>query len=148
MRRVALLDVNVLVALFDSEHVHHELAHDWFADHRADGWATCPVTENGFIRVLANPAYGHEALRSERLSAALRKFRGSGHHTFWADSVSLTDERVFRLALAPGHRQLTDVYLVGLATTMKGCLATFDRTIPVKAVVGATAASLQIIEAG
>ena len=148
MSRVALLDVNVLVALFDSEHVHHELAHDWFADRRADGWATCPVTENGFIRVLANPAYGHDALRPERLSAALRKFRGSGHHAFWTDSVSLSDERVFRLALTPGHRQLTDVYLLGLATKRKGCLATFDRTIPLKAVAGATAASLEIIEPG
>ena len=87
-------------------------------------------------------------MRSERLSAALRKFRGSGHHTFWADSLSLTDERIFRLALAPGHRQLTDLYLVGLAAKMKGCLATFDRTIPLKAVVGATAANLQVIEAG
>ena len=57
-RRPALLDVNVLVALFDPDHVHHDLAHDWFADHRSRGWATCPITENGVIRVLANPAYG------------------------------------------------------------------------------------------
>ena len=64
MSRVALLDVNVLVALFDSSHVHHEVAHDWFADHRAQGWATCPHTENGFVRVLANPAYGLERLRA------------------------------------------------------------------------------------
>src|SRR5262245_52326892 len=128
MNRVALLDVNVLVALFDSEHVHHELAHDWFADHRANGWATCPVTENGFLRVLSNPAYGHDMLRPERLLRGLRTFHASGHHVFWPDSVSLTDERLFHLAQASGHRQLTDVYLLGLATRMKGCLATFDRS--------------------
>ena len=145
MSRVALLDVNVLVALFDSDHVHHDLAHDWFADHRALGWATCPMTENGFFRVLTNPAYGHDALRPDVLMKALRKFRASGHHHFWPDSVSLADESLFNLAHAPSHRQLTDAYLLGLATKMKGHLATFDRTIPVKAVVGATAASLHVI---
>ena len=66
---------------------------------------------------------------------------------FWPDSVSLTDEGMFHLALASGHRQVTDVYLLGLATKMKGCLATFDRSIPVKAVVGASRARLEIIEA-
>ncbi|HEY7215024.1 MAG TPA: hypothetical protein VIC28_10365 [Thermoanaerobaculia bacterium] len=54
---VALLDVNVLVALFDPDHVHHEAAHTWFAAHRGAGWATCPLTENGLIRILSNPAY-------------------------------------------------------------------------------------------
>lgn len=145
MNRVALLDVNVLVALFDSEHVHHDLAHDWFADRRALGWATCPITENGFFRVLTNPAYGHDALRPDVLLKALCKFRASDHHHFWPDSVSLADEGLFTLAQAPNHRQLTDVYLLALATKMKGCLATFDRTIPAKAVVGATAASLLVI---
>ena len=58
MSQVALLDVNLLVALFDPDHIHHDLAHDWFEDHHRSGWATCPVTENGFVRVLANPAYG------------------------------------------------------------------------------------------
>jgi len=145
MGPVALLDVNVLVALFHSEHVHHELAHDWFADNRANGWATCPITENGFLRVVSNPTYGHD-MRPEHLLRGLRTFRASGHHVFWPDPVSLTDERIFHLALASGHRQLTDVYLLGLATKMKGCLATFDRSIPVKAVVGASPARLQIIE--
>lgn len=147
MSRVALLDVNVLVALFDADHVHHELAHDWFADQRAHGWATCPITENGFFRVLTNPAYGHDALRPDVLMKGLRTFRASGHHVFWPDAVSLVDEGLFNLAFAPGHRQLTDAYLLGLATRMKGQLATFDRTIPVKAVIGATPESLQIISA-
>ena len=67
MSRVALLDVNVLVALFEPEHIHHETAHDWFADESSHGWATCPVTENGFVRVLANPARGASTVRAAEL---------------------------------------------------------------------------------
>jgi uncharacterized protein len=145
MSRVALLDVNVLVALFDPDHVHHELAHDWFADYRQQGWATCPITENGLVRVLSNPTYAGSPLRPAAVASALAQFRASGEHMFWPATLSLTDERVFDLSVASGHSQLTDVYLLGLAKTMSGCLATFDRTIPVKAVLGATAAELQVI---
>ena len=148
MSRVALLDVNVLVALFDPDHVHHELAHDWFADHRQHGWATCPITENGLVRVLSNPAYAGSTLRPASVASALARFRASGDHAFWPATLSLTDERVFDLSVASGHTKLTDVYLLGLATTMSGCLATFDRTIPVKAVRDATLAELQVIGPG
>jgi hypothetical protein len=143
--RVALLDVNVLVALFDPDHIHHDLAHDWFADHRASGWATCPVTENGFVRVLAHPAYGSAVSRPADLVERLRRFCRSGHHQFWPDSVSLADETLFDAALVGGHRQITDVYLLGLAQRKDGCLATFDRTIPVNAVRGGGAALLAVI---
>ncbi len=94
MGRVALLDVNVLVALLYAEHVHHELAHDWFADHRADGWATCPVTENGFVRVVAELAQGDAALRPHAIIEHLRRFCADEHHHFWPDAVSLTDPAV------------------------------------------------------
>jgi toxin-antitoxin system PIN domain toxin len=144
--RVALLDVNLLVALFDPDHVHHELAHDWFADHH-DGWATCPVTENGFVRVVSHPDYGAASARAPELISRLRQFTQSEHHTFWTASVSLRDEKIFKASHIRGHRQLTDVYLLGLAVAMKGCLATFDRTIPRSAVEGATRDSLQIVSA-
>jgi predicted nucleic acid-binding protein len=62
--RIALLDINVLVALFDADHVHHDFAHDWFTDHHERGWATCPITENGFIRVVSNPKYQPDAVRT------------------------------------------------------------------------------------
>ena len=145
LRRVALLDVNVLVALFDAGHIHHEVAHDWFTDQRAHGWATCPVTENGFIRVASNPARGLEGFRPEAAAARLRKFAGSGHHTYWPEAVSLTDTALFNLPAMAGHGQVTDVYLLGLAVKMKGCLATFDRGIPIEAVKGATTQALQVI---
>jgi hypothetical protein len=143
--RVALLDVNVLVALFDPDHVHHETAHDWFAEHRAAGWATCPLTENGFIRVVTNVRFRADAPRPATVIARLRQFCASGHHRFWTEAVSFRDERRFNLSFARGHAQLTDVYLLGLAAEAGGCLATFDRTIPLGAVVGATRETLSVI---
>jgi toxin-antitoxin system PIN domain toxin len=141
----ALLDVNVLVALFDPDHVHHELAHDWFADNGRAAWATCPLTENGFVRVLSHPGYAGTVSRATDLVTRLRRFCGSGGHEFWPDAVSLRDETAFDASLIAGHRQITDVYLLGLAHSHGGRLATFDRTIPWRAVKGATAASLAIV---
>jgi toxin-antitoxin system PIN domain toxin len=144
--RVALLDVNVLVALFDPDHYHHELAHDWFAEYGAAGWATSPITEAGFVRVVSNPKYGSDPTRPTAALDLLRRFcRGAGHH-FWEDRVSLRDESLFALEVAGGHRQLTDVYLLGLARRMEGTLVTFDRTIPLAAVKGAVRANLSVIE--
>jgi toxin-antitoxin system PIN domain toxin len=144
----ALLDVNVLVALFDPDHVHHETAHDWFEDHRQFGWATCGVTENGFVRVLARVVDDATVTRPAELVDRLRAFQKSGGHRFWSDTVSLVDARLFNPAMIRGHRQVTDIYLLGLAKARGGCLATFDRTIPVDAVVGATTETLQIIAPG
>ncbi len=145
MRRPALLDVNVLVALADPDHIHHDVAHDWFADHRRNGWATCPLTENGFVRVLSHPKARETAERPEFLLDLLQRFRASGHHTFWPDTVSFADESIFKRAFIGGHKQLTDIYLLGLATKMGGTLATFDRSIPLGAVVGATKIALAVI---
>lgn len=141
-----LLDVNVLVALCDADHVHHDLAHDWFADEGSSAWATCAVTENGFLRVLTNPAYHSVGLRPATVVPLLRRLCAARGHRFWEDAVSLRDEKVFDLSYVRGHRQLTDVYLLGLAARKGGSLATFDRAIPVKAVVGAARGALQVIE--
>jgi toxin-antitoxin system PIN domain toxin len=132
----ALLDVNVLVALFDPHHVQHDAAHDWFAANRDFGWATCPITEAGFVRVVSSAAYGAHAERAASAVERLRAFSASGGHQFWRDAISLQDD-LFDLARA-GSRQLTDVYLLGLAVNRKGRLATFDRSLPLGAVRGAT----------
>jgi toxin-antitoxin system PIN domain toxin len=145
--RVALLDVNFLVALFDADHVHHEIAHDWFADNRTAGWATCPLTENGLVRVLANPKYGSTVSAVPAIVERLEKFRASGHHRFWPDTVSLTEAELFNPALVRGHRQLSDVYLLGLARKNGGRLVTFDRTISTAAVSDASLSDLQIVGA-
>ncbi|HKZ30738.1 MAG TPA: TA system VapC family ribonuclease toxin, partial [Vicinamibacteria bacterium] len=113
MSQPALLDVNLLIALFDPDHVHHEAAHAWFGTHRSSGWATCPLTENGVVRILSNPAYSPSAERPAEVARRLASFRNSGDHVFWPDDVSLCDSRVFDLSV--GHRHLTDVYLLALA---------------------------------
>lgn len=145
MNRTALLDVNVLVALFDPDHVHHEVAHDWFTDRGRRGWATCPLTEAGFIRVLSNASYGAAIARPADLAERLGRFCRSGGHEFWPDEVSLLDGSLFDLPRLGGHRQVTAVYLLGLAHKRGGRLATFDRTIPVAAVKRATAGTLEVI---
>lgn len=143
--RVSLLDVNVLVALFFPDHIHHDLAHDWFADHRHEGWATCPLTENGLIRVACQQPSDESLLRPVDVVTHLSRFCRDKLHRAWTDSVSLTDATLFAPQFIGGHRQVTDVYLLGLAKKMGGRLATFDRSIPVKAVRGGTAELLHVI---
>ncbi len=144
--RVSLLDVNVLVALFFPDHVHHDLAHDWFADHRHEGWATCPLTENGLIRVACQQPSDEALVRPAGVIANLERFCRDKLHRAWTDSVALTDATLFAPQFISGHRQVTDIYLLGLAKKRGGRLATFDRTIPVKAVRGGTAELLHVIE--
>ena len=147
MSGVALLDVNVLVALFDPDHVHHEPAHRWFAEQRGTGWATCPLTENGLLRVLTHPAYTQAAAPQADILERLRVFCGSGGHAFWTDDVSLRDVELFQAGAPPSHRQVTDVYLLGLAVKRGGLLATFDRAIPLAKVRGGAAETLALIPA-
>ena len=144
---VALLDVNVLVALFDPDHVHHQPAHEWFAANREGGWATCPLTENGFVRVLSNPAYSGRGTTVQDAAARLAVFCASGDHQFWPDTLTLREEGSFAFERVRGHRQITDAYLLALAAEQGGRLATFDQRIGLEAVVSATAANLACIGA-
>lgn len=142
---IGLLDVNTLVALFDPEHVHHAVAHDWFAEHRVLGWSTCPLSENGLIRVISHPKYPGRRTSVEDAVERLMRFRDSGDHTFWADSLSLCDPDRVRLRHLRGHRQVTDAYLLALAVANGGRLVTFDRAILAKAVTGASSHNLEIL---
>ena len=146
MSRVALLDINVLLALFDPDHVHHDVAHDWFTDNRSFGWATCPLTENGFLRTAGSIARS-EFVGVPPLVEHLRTFRTSGHHHFWPDDLSLADDRIFHVSFVRGHQQLTDVYLLGLAVKRRGRLVTFDQRIPLEAVKGARRDMLEALSA-
>jgi toxin-antitoxin system PIN domain toxin len=140
-----LLDVNVLVALFDPAHLNHEDAHRWFAHHRKNGWATCPITVNGCVRVLSNPTYPSVDATPAEVISRLRSLCSATDHNFWEDSVSLADESLFRPRLIAGHQKITDAYLLGLAVRHQGTLATFDRSIPMKAVIGADASHLALL---
>jgi len=139
-----LLDVNVLIALFDANHLHHETAHHWFGDHSRNGWATCPITENGFLRVISNPAYPGSHTTLADAVQRLRIFRKSGGHTFWTDSVSFCDG-IFDPTHVRGHRQQTDIYLLGLAASRGGRLVTFDRGIALEAIHDASQSHLEVI---
>ena len=147
MTRVALLDVNVLVALFDPDHVHHEAAHRWFGENRESGWATCPITENGLVRILSNPAYMASPETRGAIVRRLGGFCASGGHVFWPDEISFRDPGLFRWNAPVAHQNLTDVYLLGLARSRAGRLATFDRRIPIAAVIDADRGTLELIPA-
>jgi toxin-antitoxin system PIN domain toxin len=134
----ALLDVNCLLALLDEDHVHHPRAYSWWLAHRELGWATCPITENGFARISSQSAYpGHRPLR-----VAFEQLRRqtTSDHEFWPDDISITDPELFDHSRILGPNQITDVYLLGLAVKRGGRLVTFDAGVPVAAVKGATKA--------
>jgi toxin-antitoxin system PIN domain toxin len=145
MKRVALLDVNVLVALFQPEHVHHDLAHDWFADHRQDGWATCPVTEAGLVKLLANPRFHSGGVGVAAVVERLRRLQSDRAHEWWEANISLTDPKLFELTAIQGHRQVNDVYLAGLAQSRGGKLVTFDRAVLWRAVSGAKPSLVEVL---
>ena len=129
-----LLDVNVLLALCDAGHVHHEAAHRWFAKNSSSGWATCPLTENAFIRIAGQPSYPNSPGSPHAAAMILREFCLDLGHVFWPDSLSLLDSHIFNLQKMVAPNQGTDIYLLGLAVARKGKLATFDRRIPAAAV--------------
>jgi len=137
----SLLDVNVLIALLDADHSLHAPAMAWFAEHARQGWASCPITQNGCLRIMSHPGYPNAPpVRTvlDRLSAAT----ATELHEFWADDVSVLDDRLFDPARILGPRQITDLYLLALATRRGGRLVTFDAAIPLRAVHGATARHL------
>jgi uncharacterized protein len=138
------LDVNVLIALLDSDHASHDSAIDWFAKHAREGWASCPITQNGCIRIMSNPAYPNPLpVQSviEHLAEACRE----DIHEFWPDEVSLLDSQVVDSTRIHGARQLTDIYLLALAVRHEGRLVTFDTGIPLTAVRKATTQKLLVL---
>ena len=124
-----LLDVNVLIALLDPEHASSARAHEWFAAHQG-GVATCPIVQNGVVRILSQPAYSKKAQYSvQSMVQLVRDFCAATDHQFWPDSVALIDEQVFDDSRLRGHRQITDAYLLALAVANEGKLVTFDSAI-------------------
>lgn len=137
----SLLDVNVLIALLDPDHSLHRPAMQWFDDHARDGWASCPITQNGCIRIMSHPGYPN-ALPVPALIARLRDATADRVHEFWADDISLLDAAVVDADRIHGPRQLTDLYLLSLAVRRQARFVTFDASIGVEAVRGATRQSV------
>jgi toxin-antitoxin system PIN domain toxin len=142
----ALLDINVLIALLDPDHVFHDRAHGWWKGQSKSGWASCPLTENGVVRIMSNPAYSRAAkFRPGDLIERLDLFARQTNHEFWSDNLSLRDKTAFARDHLHSSRAISDVYLLALAVKHQGSLATLDQAIPVSAVPGATTASLSVI---
>lgn len=140
----ALLDVNVLIALFDADHVHHARAWAWFVRQAPHGGARCPLTQHGCIRIMSQPGYPNP-LPIGAVEQRLQRAVQADEHRFWSDEVSLLDETRFDHARLHGPRQVTDLYLLALAVAHDGCLATFDASVPLSAVRGAHARHLAVI---
>jgi uncharacterized protein len=133
----ALLDVNVLIALLDDAHVFSRRANEWL-DAAPRRVATCPIVENGVIRIMSAPAYSatHRA-SPEQVADGLKALTQALDHEFWPDDASLLDESLFDFSRLHGHRQITDAYLLALAVRRGGALASFDAALPLSAVRGA-----------
>jgi len=135
---IALLDVDVLVALFDPAHLHHEAAHAWLKSNRKSGWATCPITENGFVRVVSHPAYPGSRVTVADAVERLGRFVEADDHHFWPDSTSLRRSSRLDASRLEGHDRIRGAYLLLLAAQNEGCLVTFDAEVPLDAVPQST----------
>jgi uncharacterized protein len=140
----ALLDINVLLALLDSDHVDHERARRWLDQEIGSGWASCAITENGFVRIISQPRYPSPVPVAQAM-ARLARAVGTSSHEFWPCSVSLLNDRVIERERVLGPRQVTDAYLLALAVAHGGRFATFDQSVPLTAVRGARPEHLSIL---
>ena len=126
---IALLDVNLLLALAWPTHIHHIAAHTWFAENYAAGWATCPLSQLGFVRLSMQPAVVKIPILFGDVTEALAQMTAGGAHRFWPLERGLADIRDEVRTRVVGHHQLTDAVLLDLAIRHQGRLATFDRRI-------------------
>lgn len=140
----SLLDINVLLALFDADHIDHGRAHKWLDTEVETGWASCAITENGFVRIVSQPRYPNSVSPSAAIDL-LRQACDTPHHEFWACDASILDPQIVDRSRVHGPKQITDVYLLALAVQNSGRLVTFDRAISLSSVQGATAEHMTVI---
>lgn len=124
-----LLDVNVLIALVDSDHVHHDRAHEWFSTLADADWLTCPITQNGIMRVITGPKYVNGPVRLADAVESLLSLMAQGSHVFVPDDVSLLDREQVDLTRLTSSAQVTDTYLLALATSHNAAFVTFDKRV-------------------
>jgi hypothetical protein len=125
--KTALLDLNILTALFWPAHEHHSAAHTWFSSRSKARWATCPLTQLGFLRLVTNPAFSRDALSPPEAIGLLAQNLAHANHEFWSEGLQVPSAIRGLEPRLHGYRQLTDAYLLALAKQHKGVLATFDR---------------------
>ena len=140
------MDINLLIALLDATHAFHSRAHIWWSANAAFGWASCPLTEIGVTRIMVNPAYSSSArFTAAQIIQSLNTFVVGTDHEFWPDDLTFRQPEHFQTDRIHGGRQLTDLYLLGLAVKRGGRLATFDQGIPLSAVKNARAEHLCVL---
>ena len=137
---VHLLDVNVLIALVDPAHIEHDQAHDWFARIGHKAFATCPLTENGLVRIIGHPKYPNSPGPPSAVLQSLTAIRGLPGHRFWPDDLSIADAGFFAAELLSSHSRVTDSYLLALAHAKGGRLATMDQKLATEVVPGGSEA--------
>lgn len=140
----ALLDINVLLALLDCDHVDHERAREWLDSEIGTGWASCAITQNGVVRIMSQPRYPSPVAPS-LVADLLDQACSTPHHEFWACEISLLDNRLVDRSRLHGARQVTDAYLLALAMHRGGRFVTFDRSVVMSAVPAATAHGLTVL---
>lgn len=149
---VALLDANVLIALIDPEHQHHDAAHGWLSQlavsgvgqHANSGFAVCPLVENACLRIMCQPSYP-KSLPFDLVRSRLHSLRLHGACHFWPDSISLTAPTCLVPGAMLAPAAVTETYLLALAVENAGRLVTFDRRIAWQNVIGASAESLWVL---
>ncbi len=137
----ALLDVNVLIALLDGAHIHHGRAMAWLHDHIDQGWASCPLTQNGCLRIMSQAGYPNRRPVTD-IARRLQAATSTTMHTFWPDNLSLLDSTHIDRHQLLHPRQITDAYLLALAARHRGTFVTFDRAIPLAAAPQASGENL------
>ena len=140
----ALLDVNVLIALLDASHIHHRQVTDWLEKNINFGWASCPITQNGCIRILSQPSYPN-SISAAKVAERLTDATQDQSHEFWPDAISILQLGKLEWDKVLSSRHITDVYLLALAIRQSGCFVTLDQGVPLKAVSGALRDHLVII---
>jgi toxin-antitoxin system PIN domain toxin len=126
---IHLFDVNFLIALLDRQHMHYEAAHRWVNSVEELRWATCPLTENAFVRITGKPSYPNWLGSTAAALQCLRENCSQTNHTFWPDDISLLQEALWTNQRLISTAHLTDLYLVALAVKHRGKLVSFDRSI-------------------
>jgi uncharacterized protein len=140
----ALFDISMLLALLDQDHLRHEHARAWYARERHHGWASCPLSQNGFLRIMSQRSYTGSRSIGDALMI-LRSATVRAEHEFWPDDVSILDAGLIDYERLLSPKKITDVYLLALAVKHGGRLVTLDTGISVQAVRGATAGQLVVV---
>lgn len=143
MRR-ALLDINVLLALLDSDHVDHQLARDWISAEIQHGWASCVITQNGFVRIISQPRYPSPVSPSRAMDL-LAHAANTEYHEYWPCTISVLDSKLIDRTRMHGPKQVTEAYLLALAAAHNGRFVTFDQSVALSAVRAAKKDNLTVL---